>query len=729
MKDKQFFEAEIGPKTLKIQIGGLADQCSGSCLCQMGNTSVLVTSQMGNVGGGMGFFPLTCDYEERFYAAGKILGSRFVRREGRPTADATLTARMIDRAIRPLFPASFKRETQVIATCLSWDGQDDPASLGLLGASIALSVSAMPWQGPVAVVRVAKANGDFVLYPSYEQREQASLDLVLAAVEQNGEILINMIEAKAEELEESVIIEAYDFALPSLKQIIDFQKEIIQKAGQPKITTEELKVDSSLESKIRGFLKGKLEPAIFQADKIKIQADLEQIKTELLEMVKQEFGEDKLTDAKNIFELEQEEVLDSNILNKEKRPDGRKLDEVRSLSMEVGILPRTHGTGLFTRGQTRVLSILTLGSPGDQQLLEGMDFSGKKRFMHHYNFPPYSSAEVKRLGSPGRREIGHGMLAEKALLPVIPSFDDFPYTIRIVSEVLTSNGSTSQAAVTAGSLSLLDAGVPIKRPVTGIAIGLIKKNNKEYKLLTDIQGPEDHSGDMDFKVAGTEQGVTAIQMDVKTDGITRQIMVEALEKGKKARLDILQQMKQVLDKPRAQLSPLAPRIVILKINPEKIGAVIGTGGKVINSIIEACNVTIDIEDDGRVFVAGQDDTNMQRAVDWIKGLTHEFEVGEIMMAKVVRITEFGAFAQIAPGQDGLIHISQLANFRVNKVEDVLQLGQEIPVKIISIDDSGKIALSAKEAGFNPESPVNRAAPARPWAKPGSEKRKKKFFGR
>ena len=528
MSEKKIFETQVADKQIKVQIGGLADQCSGSCFIQMGETSVLVTSQMGNEAGGQGFFPLTCDYEERYYAAGKILGSRFVRREGRPSAEATLNARMIDRAVRPLFPANFKREVQIIATCLSWDTENDPATLGLLGASVALGVSPMPWQGPVAVVRLGRVEGELVLFPSYEQRTKADLDLILAGVEQNGEILINMIEARAEQMAEAMIMQAYDFALPFLKQLIDFQKEIFQQASKEKITVDCLKIDEAFQKKAEEFLRGRIGAVLYRQnrgfDKTEAEAELTQIQKEYLEMVKVEFGEEKNTDAKIVWEIVQEKILDEKILNESARPDGRALDEIRPLDMDVSILPRTHGAGLFTRGQTRVLSILTLGGPGDQQLLEGMDFSGKKRFMHHYNFPPYSSGEVKRLGSPGRREIGHGMLAEKALLPTIPSFDEFPYTVRIVSEVLTSNGSTSQAAITASSLALMDAGVPVKGPVSGIAVGLIKKDNNSYKLLTDIQGPEDHFGDMDFKVAGTTEGVTAIQMDVKTDGITRQIM-------------------------------------------------------------------------------------------------------------------------------------------------------------------------------------------------------------
>lgn len=712
MAEKKFFEAKIGPlagqaKILKVQIGGLADQCSGSCLAQMGDTSVLATAQMGNEAGGLGFFPLTSDYEERFYAAGKILGSRFVRREGRPTAEATLIARMIDRAIRPLFPPNFKREVQVISTCLSWDGQDDPATLGLFGASLSLMISSMPWRGPVGAARIARVGEEFILNPSYEQRDKADLDMILAAVEENGEILINMIEAKAEEVADDLILAAYDFALPYLKQLIDFQKEVAKQVGQAKILFEATKVDSALATLVSDFLKGKLEPVLYQSDRQKIYAGLDQLKIELLEMVKQEFGDDKTTDTKNLFELEQERVLDENILKNSKRPDGRALDEIRSIEIEAGILPRTHGTGLFTRGQTRVLSILTLGGPGDQQLLEGMDFSGKKRFMHHYNFPPFSSGEVKRLGSPGRREIGHGMLAEKAILPLIPAFEEFPYTIRAVSEVLTSNGSTSMAAVTATSLALMDAGVPIKRPATGIAIGLIKQDNNNYKLLTDIQGPEDHCGDMDFKAAGTEVGITAMQMDVKTDGITREILAAALERSKKARLEILAKIKEVLPGPREKLSVFAPRVAVVQINPDKIGAVIGTGGKIINAIIAECGVAIDIEDSGSVFVSATSDEAIQKAIEWIKGLAKEFKIGETFQGVVKKIVDFGAFVELTPGAEGLVHISQLANFRVGRVEDIIKLGDSIPVKIIGIDEQGRINLSAKEAGFSPKPSENQ----------------------
>ncbi|MCX6789589.1 MAG: polyribonucleotide nucleotidyltransferase [Candidatus Gribaldobacteria bacterium] len=723
MAEKKKFETQVGDKTLKVQIGGLADQCSGSCFIQMGDTSVLATAQMGNEAAGLGFFPLTCDYEERYYAAGKILGSRFVRREGRPSSEATLNARMIDRAIRPLFPANFKREAQAIATCLSWDTENDPATLGLLGVSIALSISPMPWQGPVAVVRVGRIDGQFILFPSYEQRLKTDLDIILAGVEQDNEILINMIEAKAEELNEEVLLGAYDFALPFLRQLIDFQKEIIGQVGKAKVVLADSKIDEALGKRAQEFLAKKIEEILYRKnksfDRSEVAADLAQIQKEYLEMVKVEFGDEKITDAKIFWETIQENILDEKILKDSARPDGRALDEVRAIEVDVSILPRTHGAGLFTRGQTRVLSILTLGGPGDQQLLEGMDFSGKKRFMHHYNFPPYSAGEVKRLVGPGRREIGHGMLAEKALLPMIPSFDEFPYTIRIVSEVLTSNGSTSQAAISAASLALMDAGVPIKRPVTGIAVGLIKKDNQNYKLLTDIQGPEDHFGDMDFKIAGTTQGITAIQMDVKTDGITRKIMEEAMARGKKARLEILEKMKAVLPGPRAELSPFAPRVAVVQINPDKIGAVIGSGGKVINSIIEECGVAIDIEEDGRVFVSGTNDEGMQKAIEWIKGLAKEFKPGEEFQGTVKRIMDFGAFVEVAPGVEGLVHISQLAPVRIERVEDVVEVGDVIPVKLTNVDDQGRLNFSAKDAGFNPE--IKQSTPALPRDKAGYDR--------
>lgn len=704
---KNTFQLKLGDKSLQVQLGGLAEQASGCCLMQYGDTSVLCTAQIGEERPEMGFFPLTCDFEEKFYAAGKILGSRFIRREGRPSAEAVLTSRMIDRAVRPLFPKDLVREIQVIATCLSWDGENDPDVLGLLGASLALGLSDIPWQGPMAVMRVGKINEEIILNPTYEQRETAELDIVLAAVESKGRVLINMLEAKANEVSEQAVLKAFDFAEPYLKKIIDFQADIIKKQGKEKLSVEPVKLDPKLEKKIQQFLAGRLEKALYQTSKQKRNDDWLLVQDEVLEKFKKDLGEENTGLAKNLFIAETERIFKENILQKEKRPDGRKLDEVRALSCQVAFLPRTHGSGIFTRGETRVLSILTLGAPGDQQLVEGMEVSGKKRFLHHYNFPPYSTGEVKRLGSPGRREIGHGMLAENALLPLLPSIEGFPYTIRVVSEMLSSNGSTSMASVSAASLALMDAGVPLKRPAAGIAIGLVTSPVKgkasngvgEFKLLTDIQGPEDHHGEMDLKAAGTDQGITVLQMDVKATGITKEILAGALEKAKQARLEILEKMKQTIPCSRKELSPFAPRVYTLQINPDKIGAVIGTGGKVINEIIDECGVSIDIEDSGEVFITAEKEEGAQKAIDWIKNLTREFKSGEVFQGKVVRLMDFGAFVKLAPGQDGLVHISEFVPYRLNKVQDVVKVGDIIPVKIISIDEQGKINLSAKAAGF------------------------------
>jgi len=700
---RETYKLEIKDKHLEVQLNNLADQASGCCLIKQGDTSILSTVQFGEEKPEMGFFPLTCEYEERFYAAGKILGSRFIRREGRPSTNAVLAARMIDRAVRPLFPEELKKEVQVIATCLSWDHQNDPAVLGLNGASLSLGLSAIPFAGPVAAVRVGKEEGSFVLNPDYEQRQKGGFDIVFAGIETKQGILINMIEACFEEAKEEEVLKALEFAKEPLKKIIDFQKDIISKRGKEKLTIEKRELDKKKEKQIKGFVSPRLEKALFQKDRKKSKQDMKELEQELLDSL-EGFEEEELTIAKDIFYREKERILEENVLEKEKRPDNRSLDEIREINCEVGVLPRTHGSAIFTRGETRILSILTLGPPGDQQLLEEMEFSGKKRFLHHYNFPPYSVGEVRRLGSPGRREIGHGMLAEKALLPLIPSLDDFPYTIRIVSEALSSNGSTSMASVSAGCLALMDAGVPIKKPVAGIAIGLIKKSEKEYKLLTDIQGPEDSAGDMDFKVAGTETGITAVQLDVKVDGISKEVMEQVLSRAKNARMQIIAEMKKVILEPRKKLSPYAPRIYTLAVNPDKIGLIIGTGGKTINEIIEECGVEIDIEDSGKIFVSSLDEASAQKAIAKIKSIAKEYKIGEVYNGKVVRITDFGAFVELSSNQDGLVHVSELAPFRVSKVEDVVQVGDKIPVQIINIDEQGRINLSAKRAGFKPQEP-------------------------
>jgi polyribonucleotide nucleotidyltransferase len=696
MKSEKF-KLELGGRELKVEVRDLAEQAAGSVFVQYGDTLVLATAVMSELEKeGIDFFPLTVEYEERYYAAGKILGSRYMRREGRPSDEAILTCRFIDRAIRPRFPKSLKREVQVVVTCLSWDGENDPDEIGLIAASLALSISNIPWSGPLAVLRIGKTDNKLILNPIYSEREKSDLDLALAGLEQNNNLLINMIEAEGNEVEEDVILEAVKFAKPNLKKLIDFQNEIVKKLGEEKIEIAEPASDPELEKEIKEFLKDKLEKALYQPLKSGRMQDVNQLKDELLYFIEQNRpGRQKIT--KEIFENEINEIVHENIIKSEKRPDARKLDELRQIECEVGLLPRTHGSGLFIRGQTKSLSILTLGAPGDVKLLDGMETRGKKRFMHHYNFPPYSTGEVKPLRGPGRREIGHGMLAERSLLPLIPSFDDFPYTIRIVTEILSSNGSTSMASVSSSSLALMDAGVPLKRPATGIALGLMQDDKGNYKILTDIQGPEDHHGDMDLKVAGTKKGITAIQMDVKIDGITDEILKKTLEQGKKARLQILEKMEKVISEPRKQLSPFAPRIIILQINPDKIREVIGPGGKVINAIIAECGVSIDIEDTGKIFVTAEKEEAADKATSWIKNITREVMVGETFQGRVTRILNFGAFVEILPGQEGLVHISQLASYRVAKVEDIVKVGDVIPVKVISIDEQGRINLSLKEA--------------------------------
>ncbi|MBU3964170.1 polyribonucleotide nucleotidyltransferase [Patescibacteria group bacterium] len=690
------FNKEIGGKNFEVEIDTLAEQANGSIFVRMGDTLVMATATMSPQDlEGLNFFPLTVEFQEKFYATGKILGSRFMRREGRPSEESILTSRLIDRCIRPLFPDDLKREVQIIVSCYSFDKENDPDIPGVMAASLALGISDIPWNGPIAPIRVAKVDNNLILNPNYEDRGKGHLEIMLSGVQQGKNAVINMIEAQANEAKENEIFEATEFAEKHLGEILDFQKEIIAKAGKEKIQIEK---ESNLEiaAKLKESFSQKLEDAMTQPLSLESKRAMQILENEIIEFTKENFGEEKIEIAKRFIEKELTEILHNLVLEKGKRPDGRKLDEVRKIDSMIEILPRAHGSAVFIRGTTKALSSVTLGPPGDQRLIEGMEISGKQRFMHHYNFPPYCSGEVKPLRGPGRREIGHGMLAEKALLPLIPKFEDFPYTIRIVTEILSSNGSTSMASVSAASLALMDAGVPIKNTAAGIAIGLIKSDN-DYRLLTDIQGPEDHSGDMDFKVAGTLEGITAIQMDVKINGIDLNIIKEALEKAKHAREQIIKAIHKTIAKPKPNLSPYAPKIFRIKINPEKIGAVIGTGGKVINEIIDVCGVTIDIEDDGNVFISAESEEAAKKAIDWVEGLTREVVVGEIFQGKVVKILDFGAFVEILPGKDGLVHISELEQSRVNKVDDVVKLGDIIPVKVISVDDQGRINLSKKQA--------------------------------
>jgi polyribonucleotide nucleotidyltransferase len=631
------------------------------------------------------FFPLTVEYEERYYAAGKIKGPRYIKREGRPSDEAICNARMVDRAIRPLFPKELTREVQVINTVLSWDGENDPDVLALLASSFSLLISQIPWKGPVGAVRVGKIGEKFIINPTYKEKEESQMDVVFSGVKRNGEILINMIEGEFSEVDEETILKAFDFAKPEIEKLIDFQEKIAKEIGKEKIPLKVEGKDPFFEEELRRFLGGRLKEALFQKEK---SDKFYQLRKEFLEFVNQNFPE-RVFSALKFLEKEIEDLLAKEIIENGIRPDGRKIDQMREISCQVSVLPRTHGSAVFCRGQTKSLSILTLGAPGDVQLLEGMEISGKKRFMHHYNFPPYSTGEISPLRGPGRREIGHGMLVERALLPIIPDFDQFPYTIRIVSEILSSNGSTSMASVCSSSLALMDAGVPIKRPVAGIALGLVTNERGDYRILTDIQGPEDHQGDMDFKVAGTKEGVTAIQMDVKIDGISRKIFEEALERGREARLEILKIMEEVLPKPRENLSPFAPKILTIQINPEKIRDVIGPGGRVINEIISECGVSIDIEESGKIFVTAEKEEAAKKAISWIKNITREVKVGEIFQGKVKRILSFGAMIEILPGQEGLLHISQIKKQKGLK----LKVGEIIPVKVISIDELGRINLS------------------------------------
>jgi polyribonucleotide nucleotidyltransferase len=685
------FEKKIGDKNLIFEINDLASKSASSAFARLGDTLVFVAvnftkEEVINPD----FFPLSVEYEEKFYAAGKIRGSRYIKRETRPSDEAICNARLVDRAIRPLFPENLQRGVQVMATVLSWDGENDPDVLALLGASLSLLLSPLPWQGPIGAVRVGKIKNQFKINPSYKEREESEFDLVVCGVKEGEEIIINMLEGDFNQTKEETVSSAIQFAKPYIKEIIEFQEEIRRKIGKEKMEILEKKLPPLLEKEITDWLGKKLELAIFEKGK---NNSLEEVKKEFLDFLLKK-GKDgsEINLSLKIFKKELVNVLHKLILEKNKRPDNRRIDEIREIYCQAGILPRTHGSGLFCRGETKALSILTLGAPGDVQLLEGMEIVGKKRFMHHYNFPPYCTGEVKQIKGPGRREIGHGMLVERALLPVIPSFDDFPYTIRVVTEILSSNGSTSMASCCSSSLALMDAGVPIKKPVAGIALGLIKKG-ENWKVLTDIQGPEDQLGDMDFKIAGTDEGITAIQLDVKIRGINDEIIKECLDRAKKARLEILEIMNKVLPKPRENLSPFAPRILTLKINPEKIREVIGPGGKTINEIIEECGVSIDIEPDGKIFITSEKEEAAKKALSWIKNITRDVKIGEVFQGKIKRIFNFGAVVELLPNQEGLLHISKLKRFGIKNPKETFKVGDIVPVKVSALTKDGKINLS------------------------------------
>ncbi len=683
------YNLKINEKELQVEVNALAEQANGSALVRCGDTMVLSTVVMSDQDKeGLDFFPLSVEYQEKYYAAGKIKGSRFIKREARPSDEAILNARVVDRSIRPRFPKELKREVQVISTVLSWDGENDPDVLSLVSTSIALSVSDIPWNGPLGAVRVCRKDGKFILNPTYSEKKESDLDVLFVGLYEGDQFLINMIEGGCSEVDEKSIVDAYDFVEKNIKEIIEFQKEIESKE---KINLPPIDKDEELEKEIIEFLGDRYQKAFFQKDKQKRNNDLVALKKDLKNYLTEKYPEeDKFKQAEKFLDEEADRLVHQGALKEDKRVDGRKLDEVRDISAEVNLLPRTHGSALFSRGMTKSLSILTLGSPGDQQLIEAMEGTSEKRFMHHYNFPPYCVGDVKPMRGPGRREIGHGMLAEKALTPLIPKAEEFPYTIRIVSEIVSSNGSSSMASTSSSALALMAAGVPIKRLATGIAMGLIKGENN-YKILTDIQGPEDHHGDMDFKVAGTREGITAIQMDVKIEGITREIIEKTLVEAKKARYSILDVMEKTISSP-AELSSYAPRIIIIKINPSKIGEVIGPGGKIINKIIDETGAQIDIQDSGDIFVTSENKESVEKAVKMIQDITAEAEIGKIYEGEVKKIMDFGAFVEILPGKEGLIHISKLSDKRVDKVTDVVKEGQKVKAKVISIDDQGRINL-------------------------------------
>ncbi|HOB90351.1 MAG: polyribonucleotide nucleotidyltransferase [Bacillota bacterium] len=688
------FEIEIGGRTMRFEVGELAQQADGSVLVRYGDTTVLVTAVMSKEPReGIDFFPLLVDYEERQYAVGRIPGGWF-KREGRPSEAATLAARMVDRPLRPLFPEGFRNDVQVVATVLSVDTDNEPDIVALNGASAALCISGIPFDGPVAGVRIGRVDGAFVVNPTVEQASNSDMSITVAGTED----AIMMVEAGASEISEKDAVEAIVFAHEEIKRIVAVQREMMAKVGKQRIEVPVFQVDPEIDQAVRAYATDKIDAALRSPDKLERQDRVDAVRNETRQHFEELHGDGFEQHSKTIdmvLDNIEKEIVRQMILNERTRVDGRALDEVRTITCKVGVLPRVHGSGLFQRGQTQVMTVCTLGTIGDEQLLDGLSEEESKRYIHHYNFPPYSVGEVRPIRSPGRREIGHGALAERSLLPVIPDEEVFPYTIRLVSEVLGSNGSTSQASVCGSTLALMDAGVPIRRPVAGVAMGLVKGDGGQIAILTDIQGLEDRLGDMDFKVAGTAEGITAIQMDMKVKGISPEILEQALEQAREARLFILSKMLETIDRPRPELSPYAPRMSTMVVNTDKIRDIIGPGGKTIRKIIDDTGVKIDIQDDGRVYVYASDEEASNKAMSMIADLVRDVEEGEIYEGRVTRIMNFGAFVELLPGKEGLIHISELDWNRVNRVEDVLNIGDQVRVKVIELDGQGRINLSRK----------------------------------
>lgn len=689
-QEKREFSIELAGRKLTVEVGQLAKQANGAALVRYGDTVILSTATASKEPKDVDFFPLTVNYEERLYAVGKIPGG-FIKREGRPSEKAILTSRLIDRPIRPLFADGFRNEVQVISIVMSVEQNCSSEVAAMFGSSLSLSVSDIPFEGPIAGVIVGRIDGEFVLNPTVEELEKSDIELTVAGTKD----AINMVEAGANEVPEEIMLEAIMFGHEHIKTLVAFQEEIVAAVGKEKMEVKLHTLDEELQEEVRGLAEADLIPAIQVQEKHAREEAITAVKNSVIEKFEEkEADESTISQVKEILSKMVKTEVRRLITEEKVRPDGRNVDEIRPLSSEVSKLPRTHGSGLFTRGQTQALSICTLGALGDVQILDGLGIEESKRFMHHYNFPSFSVGETRPIRGPGRREIGHGALGERALEPVIPSEKDFPYTIRLVSEVLESNGSTSQASICASTLAMMDAGVPIKAPVAGIAMGLIK-SGEHYSVLTDIQGMEDHLGDMDFKVAGTAKGVTALQMDIKIEGLSREILEEALEQAKRGRMQILDHMLSTIEDPRQNLSRYAPKILTMTINPDKIRDVIGPSGKQINKIIEETGVKIDIEQDGTIFISSTEEEMNRNAKKIIEDLVREVEKGQTYLGKVKRIEKFGAFVELFPGKDGLVHISEIAEERIGKVEDVLAIGDEILVRVIEIDKQGRVNLSRK----------------------------------